>query len=69
MEGYTVKISDELRIAIDAQAAKEPRVTSADVARRWLEMGRRVQESGCNSLDEFCRAVATEALDGWTKEA
>lgn len=66
MEGYTVKISDELRIAIDAQAAKEPRVSAADVARRWLEMGRTVQEAGHDTLDTFCRAVSLETLDNWT---
>jgi hypothetical protein len=68
MEGYTIRVSDELRSAIDKQAAKEPRVSSADMARRWLEIGREVQEAGFATLAEFCAAQRNETLDDWTGE-
>lgn len=63
--GYTIIIPDELRKAIYMQAAGELEATAADVARRWLEIGRRVQEAGFATLEEFCSARHIESIGAW----
>lgn len=65
---YTLDISTDLRIAIDSQAALEPGVSPAEVARRWLEMGRKVQTAGFDTLADFCTNARVETLDNWTEE-
>jgi len=66
--GYTILISDELRSAIDMAAAEEPTVFPSDIARRWLEIGRKVHQAGCAALDEFCRAQHQASVASWVGE-
>lgn len=64
---YTLDLPPDLRQAIDLQAAKELQVSPADVARRWLEVGRQVQEAGCETLAEFCKKASLETLGNWVR--
>ena len=66
MNKYTLDIPVDLRVAIDTQAVLEPGVSSADVARRWLEIGRAVQETGYDNLADYCTAQRNETLNNWT---